>query len=115
MERKGITHYAERGDLIVLAYADQHTMGGNSEADVVPIASLLDPLPWLQFPVIRYGASGSRTDVICGYLDAAGPLFDPTLHALPRIFVVHPNEATSDWVKASIEYAIEKSARIADG
>lgn len=108
-------HYAVRGDLIVPPYADQHTMGGNSEADVVPIASLLDPLPWLQFPVIRYGAGGSRTGVICGYLDATGPLFDPILHALPRIFVVHPNEATSDWVKASIEYAIEKSARIADG
>lgn len=112
---EGERHHAIRGDVIVLPYGDQHTMGGTSEADIVPIANLLDPVPWLKFPVIRYGAGGSRTDVICGYLDAAGPLFDPSLRALPRVFVVHPNEATSDWVKASIEYAIEKSANIADG
>lgn len=112
---EGERHYAVRGDVIVLPYGDQHTMGGDSEANVVPIASLLDPVPWSKFPVIRYGAGGSRTDVICGYLDAAGPLFDPSLQALPRVFVVHPNEATSDWVKASIEYAIESSTNIADG
>lgn len=112
---EGERHYAVRGDVIVLPYGDQHTMGGIFEADAVPIASLLDPVPWSQFPVIRYGAGGSRTDVICGYLDAAGPLFDPSLQALPRVFVVHPNEATSEWVRASIEYAIEKSTNIADG
>ena len=107
---EGERHHAVRGDVIVLPYGDQHTMGGKSKADVVPIASLLDPVPWTQFPVIRYGAGGSRTDVICGYFDANGPLFDPSLQALPPVFVVHPNEATSDWVQASIEYAIEKSA-----
>lgn len=112
---QGERHHAVRGDVIVLPYGDQHTMGGNAEANVVPIASLLDPVPWSQLPVIRYGAGGSRTDVICGYLDADGPLFDPSLHALPRVFVVHPNEATSDWVKASIDYAIDRSANIADG
>lgn len=112
---EGERHHAVRGDVIVLPYGDQHTMGGNSEADPVSIASLLDPVPWSQFPVIRYGTGGPRTDVICGYLDAAGPLFDPSLQALPRVFVVHPNEATSDWVRASIEYAIEKSAPNTDG
>ena len=103
-------HHAVRGDVIVLPYGDEHTMGGNSIADIVPIANLLDPTPWTQFPVIRHGAGGSRTDVICGYFDAKGPLFDPSLRALPPVFVVHPNEATSGWVQTSIEYAIEKSA-----
>lgn len=111
----GERHHAARGDVIVLPYGDQHTMGGKSKADVVPIASLLGPVPWTEFPVIRYGAGGSRTDVICGYLDANGPLFDPSLRALPPVFVVHPNEATSDWVKISIEYAIKSSAATADG
>ena len=30
-------------------------------------------------PVIRHGAGGERTDVICGYLDVDDPLFDPAL------------------------------------
>lgn len=104
------SHHVLRGDVIVLPSGDQHTMGGKSKADVVPIASLICPVPWKQFQRIRYGAGSSRTDVICGYLDTVGPLFDPSLRALPPVFVVHPNEATSDWVRVSIEYAVENSA-----
>lgn len=106
----GERHHAVRGDVIVLPYGDQHAMGGNTQADIVPIADLIDPAPWKHFPVIRYGAGGPRTDIVCGYLDADGPLFDPSLKALPPLFIVHPDESASEWVKVSIEYAIENRA-----
>lgn len=105
----GEKHHAQEGDVIILPYGDQHTMSGNSDAVVVPIAGLLAPLPWTEFPVIQYGAGGPRTDVVCGYLDADGPLFDPNLRALPSVFVVRPSGAAAGWVQASIGYALEQS------
>jgi hypothetical protein len=111
----GERHWARRGDVIVLPYGDQHAMGGSADAECVPIASLLDPPPWATLPVIRHGAGGARTDVVCGYLDADDPLFDPALRALPPVFVVRPSGAAAGWVEASIAYAVEASAATAAG
>lgn len=110
----GERYWAERGDVIVLPYGDTHRMGGVAEAECVPIASLLAPPPWTELPVIKHGAGGDRTEVVCGYLDADDPLFDPRLRALPPVFVVRPVGAARTWVEASIAYAVEASAG-ADG
>jgi AraC-like DNA-binding protein len=106
----GERHHAQRGDVIVLPYGSQHTMGGTAEADCVPIASLLDPPPWQKLPVIRYGHGGARTDVVCGYLESDDPLFDPALAALPPVFVVRPGDAAARWVQASIDFAMAATA-----
>jgi AraC-like DNA-binding protein len=58
-------------------------------------------------PVVRHGAGGARTDVICGYLDVEDPLFDPALAALPPIFVVRPTGAAKPWVESSLRYVLE--------
>ena len=102
----GERHHAQRGDVIVLPYGDQHTMGGTAEATCVAIASLLDPPPWEELPVIRHGHGGARTDVVCGYLESDDPLFDPALAALPPVFVVRPADAAARWVQASIDFAM---------
>jgi AraC-like DNA-binding protein len=107
---QGERHWAARGDVIVLPYGDQHRMGGADDAACVPIATLLAPPPWTEFPVIRHGAGGDRTDVVCGYLDADDPLFDPALRALPAVFVVRPSATAAAWVEASIAYALEASS-----
>jgi AraC-like DNA-binding protein len=106
----GERHHAQCGDVIVLPYGNQHTMGGSAEADCVPIASLLDPPPWQKLPVIRYGHGGARTDVVCGYLESDDPLFDPALAALPPVFVVRPGDAAARWVQASIDFAMATTA-----
>lgn len=103
----GERHWASQGDVIVLPYGGQHAMGGQAEAAQVPIAELLDPPPWREFPVIRHGGGGPRTDVVCGYLQTDDPLFDPALRALPPVFVVHPAPATASWVQASVAYATQ--------
>jgi AraC-like DNA-binding protein len=103
--------WAEKGDVIVLPYGDPHRMGGAEAATSVPIFSLLDPPPWETLPVLRHGAGGSRTDVVCGYLHSVDPLFDPRLRALPPIFVVRPPEGPlAQWVRSSIDYALAVSA-----
>jgi AraC-like DNA-binding protein len=104
----GERHWAERGDVIVLPYGDHHTMGGSDDADLVSIATILEPPPWDVMPVIKHGAGGARTDVVCGYLHSDDPLFDPALRALPPLFVVHPPDGPlARWVASSIEFALE--------
>jgi AraC-like DNA-binding protein len=106
----GERHLAREGDVIVLPYGDPHVMGGSEAAISVPIFSLMDPPPWDRLPVLRHGAGGPRTDVVCGYLHSEDPLFDPDRRALPDAFVVRPPDGpASRWLRTSVEYALELS------
>jgi AraC-like DNA-binding protein len=103
----GEPHWADQGDVIVLPYGHQHRMGGTSEAPCVSVLDLMTPPPWTEFPVVRHGNGGGRTDIICGYLDVDDPLFDPRLGALPPIFAVRPTGAAAAWVASSLAYVLE--------
>jgi AraC-like DNA-binding protein len=104
----GERHWAQRGDVIVLPYGDQHRVGGVGPADVVPIADLLSPPPWDRMPLVTLGGGGARTAIVCGYLHSEDPLFDPRLGAFPPVFVVHPPAGpAAQWVQASILYALD--------
>ena len=103
----GERHWAAEGDVIVLPYGDQHTIGGAAPADVVPIMALLDPPPWETMPHLRHGGGGDRTDLVCGYLHSEDPLFDPAMRVFPPAFVVRLPSAAAAWVQASIQYALE--------
>lgn len=107
----GDVHWATAGDVIMLPYGTQHTVGGTDHAETVPITSLLDPPPWASMPVLRYGGGGPRTDIVCGYLHSDDALFDPAFAALPPLFVVHPpSGAAAGFVQGCIEWALAKSA-----
>jgi AraC-like DNA-binding protein len=105
----GVRHQAEQGDVVVLPYGDRYTMGGAAEADVVSIQDLLAPPPWDVIPVVRHGGGGERTDVVCGYLHSTHPLFDPSMRALPPVFVVRLAEGPAEWVRASVTYAMAET------
>lgn len=113
----GQKHWASGGDVFVLPYGDVHTMGGtHPAAQVVAMTTIIDPPPWTRMPVVRYGDGGDRTDVVCGYLASDDPLFDPRLKALPPVFVVSPPEGTArDWVRASIDLALQQTSPAATG
>ena len=103
----GDKHWADRGDVVVLPYGHQHRMGGVGEAPCVSVLDLMSPPPWTELPVIRHGRGGERTDVICGYLDVTDPLFDPSLAALPPVFVVKPTGSAAAWVESRLRYTLE--------
>jgi AraC-like DNA-binding protein len=112
----GEKHWARRGDVIVLPYGDQHRMGGACEAEHVAMGRIVAPPPWSRMPVIRHGADGERTDVVCGYLHSQDPLFDPRLRVFPPVFVVRPPAGpAAEWVRANIEYALEQTQDGRDG
>ncbi len=75
--------WAHGGDVIVLPYNDQHRMGGQEAAELVPISQLVDPPPWTAIPHIVHGLGGARSEVICGYLTCDDRLFDPQMRRLP--------------------------------
>jgi AraC-like DNA-binding protein len=107
----GEKHWARPGDVFVLPYGDVHQMGGvEPTTEVIAMTSIIDPPPWTQMPVVRYGTGGARTDVICGYLASEDPLFEPRLKALPSLFVVSPSEGSArDWVRASIDFVLHQT------
>ena len=107
--------WAREGDVIVLPYGEQHSMGGAGDAPEVPILTLFDPPPWATLPVLRHGAGGERTNVVCGYLHSEHPLFNPALRALPPVFVVRPPEGpAAAWIRSSVEYALTADAPMND-
>src|SRR5438093_289141 len=106
----GERHWAIAGDVIVLPYGDQHTIGGAEPTEPVPITSVLPPPPWERLPIVHPGQGRSRTDVVCGFLHSDDVLFDPALRALPPLFVVRPpGGPAARWVEANISFALEHS------
>jgi AraC-like DNA-binding protein len=104
----GVRLRAQAGDVIVLPYGHEHTVGAGDDTDCVSILTLIDPPPWDGLPVVRYGGGGPRVDIVCGYLHSEDPLFDPALRVFPPAFVVRLPEGTaSGWVQASVTYAGE--------
>jgi len=107
----GERHWASAGEVIVLPYGDEFTMGGVEATTPVHIASIVPPPPWTAMPVLRYGGGGERTDVVCGCLYSEDALFDPGRAAFPPVFVVRPADGPArSWFDASIAYAVEESS-----
>jgi AraC-like DNA-binding protein len=110
---EGPRHWARAGDVIVLPYGHQHSMGGVDEAEPVSIATFMQSPPWPRLPVLRHGAWGSRTDVVCGYLHSDDPLFHPAHKVFPPVFVVRPPSGTAaEWVRANVAFALQQTSRV---
>ena len=108
--------WAQTGDVIVLPYNDQHRMGGSQPAECVSIGTLIQPPPWEVMPTIHHGEGGASTALICGYLACDDPLFDPRMRVFPPAFVVSPPPGPArDFLRASIDYAVEQTTQVAEG
>lgn len=107
--------WAHAGDVIVLPYNDQHRMGGNEAAELVPISELVDPPPWTSMPHIVHGLGGARSEVICGYLACDDRLFDPRMGVFPPVFVVTPPAGPiQSWVRASSDLVLQQTSQVTD-
>lgn len=104
----GSREQVTRGDVVVMPYADEHSMHSHEPAAPVSIMALLPPVPWTQFPHLVHGGEGDASMLVCGYLRGDAVLFDPVLRALPSLFVVRPPDGpAAAWVEASIQYALQ--------
>jgi AraC-like DNA-binding protein len=107
----GDRYWASAGEVIVLPYGDEFSMGGVEAATPVNITSVVPMPPWTEMPVVRYGGGGDRADLVCGCLYSEDPLFDPGRAAFPPALVVRPADGPArSWFDASIAYALEESS-----
>ncbi|MGO4257833.1 AraC family transcriptional regulator [Marmoricola sp. RAF53] len=102
-------HWANAGDVIVLPYSDRHRMGGTQDAVVVDASTLVPRPPWTKMPYIVHGDGGDQTRIVCGYITCDDPLFDPGLRALPPTLVVTPTGVAAEWVRASLDFALQQT------
>jgi AraC-like DNA-binding protein len=103
------------GDIVILPFADSHVCGHPTVANPIDIRRLWPPKPWPPVAVIRYGAGGPRTSMVCGYLLSDDLPLNPVLASLPPLMRVRPRGGPlAKWVEASVDYALHASARRAD-
>lgn len=115
-DARGDRHYAASGDVVVFPYGDDHRFSSDDPTEPVLMLSLFDPPPWDRMPFLQYGDTGEATRIVCGYLVSDDPLFDPRLGAFPSAFVVRPaDDALAQWVRASVDYAMQETGRATDG
>ncbi len=106
----------ESGDIVILPFADPHVCGHPSVANPIDIRRLWPPKPWPPIAVIRHGAGGPRTSMVCGYLLSDDLPLNPVLASLPALIRVRPRGGPlSRWVEASVDYALHASPRGAEG
>lgn len=99
----------EKGDMIGFPHGHQHLMGAGAAGAGVRLSTLLPPPPWTGMPIVRLGADGALTQMICIYLHCDELLFNPILSSLPAQLVVRSRGDTSPWIDATLGYIIRES------
>ena len=100
------------GDAIMFIGGDAHTMSAERGQRATPDLSIYRrarerPLPF----VFNDGGNGASTHLACGYLGCDARPFNPVLEALPRMLVVHGNEAGINLTYDLIRAALRESER----
>ncbi len=102
-----------RGEVAILPRNPPHTLSGREPS--API-SALDVTSFNNdgnLDVIRYGGSGNKTKVVCGFLGgdsiSGNPLF-ASLPAVVKFDVLQSGSGAGSWIRACLEFAAEKKA-----
>jgi AraC family transcriptional regulator, alkane utilization regulator len=103
------------GDIVGFPHGHAHRMG-NGAVELVPIASLFPPPPWMQLPVLTHGGRGDLTRVLCIYLHCDLLLFDPFLTSLPTVLVIrHDTGPAGQWFDANVRYLVNEAVKSRPG
>jgi AraC-like DNA-binding protein len=103
----------EAGDVIIFVGGDGHVMGTErgkrADVDFSLYRRLKDrPLP---FVLSDSGGDGEAAHLACGYLGCDARPFNPLLHALPRMLLVHGKETGLNLTHDLIRAALQESER----
>lgn len=81
------------GDMLLLPYGDELTVGDTPDGPCQSIFEILPPLPWTATPEVRVGGGGDPMQLVCGFLHADELLMQPLLTDLPKMIVIRGAEA----------------------
>ena len=96
------------GDIVLLPYGDEHTLGSDLSLAPIPMKQILKPtLGGLS--KLTFGQGPQRTRVICGFLECDELLFNPLYRALPEsIHVRMSEESGSSLLTATVRSIVDE-------
>lgn len=101
--------WLETGDMIGFPHGHQHLMGAGAAGKGIRLSTLLPPPPWTGLPIVRLGADGQTTQMICVYLYCDELLYNPILESLPKHLVLRPHRDAAPWIDATLGIIITES------
>lgn len=98
----------KEGDVVTFPFATGHQLGAGAGGRIITPIDDLPPKPWRQMPVLRYGESGSRVRLLCGYLQCDAMNFKPFRNALPRLLHYKADHAhdSAAWLRSTIRQIV---------
>jgi AraC-like DNA-binding protein len=104
----------DTNDLVVVPLGEEHLLGSDlaippaSAAPLLAAQAATHPREVLR---IDHGGGGARTRLVCGFLTCDGPLSNPLLAALPRLFKVRIGAgAESAWLASALSFGAAEAA-----
>jgi AraC family transcriptional regulator, alkane utilization regulator len=84
----------ESGDIVLLPYADEHTLASDLSLTPIPITQILKPAPGRVTKLVL-GKGADRTRIVCGFLQCDELLFNPLCRGLPRQIHLRTSQETA--------------------
>ena len=88
-------HRLRAGDAVILPRAEVHSLSDQPGQASVLVADLLRDMPLPRLHKLRWGGSGPRTRMLCGFLGYEHAAFTPLYDSLPSLFCVRLGEGGS--------------------
>ena len=95
------------GDIVVYPHGDPHLLGnGRPEKPVDAMKAFAGNLKD-GLKVVRFGGSGEKTKLVCGYMVFDPKIGDVFLSALPKMLKISvADEPSGQWLKQSIRFSV---------
>jgi len=103
------------GDVVTFPHADPHVMGSNLQHSAVLVDHVVRPrVP--ELGRVRYGGSGEKAVIVCGWFAYEGDGANPLMDTLPRVFrTCLRHRGAGAWIEQSIGFALTEAASASPG
>lgn len=102
------------GDAILFPHSAAHIMSSGHRATLVPMSSVLPPLPPGEIVTMRAGGPGEGDNFICGFLHC-DQRFNPLIGALPPLIVIRLRQNAVEGEESSRATAPVAVVRVPEG
>lgn len=116
LEGDGPPLHLRTGELVLLPAGPTHHVRDELSSPTEWLDEILADTPVEDSGRLRYGGTGSRSEIVCGGFVLEGELAKPILRALPPVIHVHgTGSSPAPWVAATLELVGAITASAAPG
>lgn len=96
--------------VLLMPHGHAHVLADEGGRRTKPVAKMLPPPPWAEFPIVSEDGGGEETKIICGYLHFANVAFASFLKDLPDLIMIgFPASQTPTGLQAILEYTMQEA------